>query len=123
MIPIYRRVIIKITLTHYVFVYAARQNKANCIEIGLGYETRNTLQRIHVASQYVHEFDIEDRAVQIAQMGVMLKTGRLQAHFDGLRKLLVQDDNGVSLANAMREVRDEAWPKPVPNTSKAFDVA
>ncbi len=105
----YRRVVLRSSKTHEVFVYVARHPGANCIEIGLGFETRNGLQRRHVVSRQCHKFNVDDTADRIEMSSFSLETGKLSAHFNDNARILIDDEHAPSLAQAMRDVRTEVW--------------
>lgn len=129
---IYRRLPLK-TSPAGGFAYVLHIPDTNYVEWGLGWESANALQRKHVATETVHELNCYDESNKFA-WGRMVKFkvgGSLSEIFAGwaeAEEVIISDAHpspdgdlaahtkttNVSqwLAEAIREVHDEAWGNP-----------
>jgi hypothetical protein len=108
---IYRRVPLE-THPKGGFLFALHFADSNCVQYGLGYESANGLQRRHVATEEVHQYHVHETADLIensAEVGVSFKRGPLDEMFPAN----IPPDAIRALAQAMREVHDEAWGHPL----------
>lgn len=124
------------------FIYVLHIPDTNYVEFGLGWESKNRLQRKHVATDNIHQLSVHEVATKIQREGINLKLGSLaqiltgdpdaQEYFLAPKEPDVEDeDSGKNsddiisfstfpghhdsggLAKAVREVHDDAWGNPL----------